>query len=342
MHYVGIDLHKRESQICIVDASGTVVDEQRIKTTKEAFEAMFRARARSRIVIESSCESEWVARVLENCGHEVVVADPSYAAMYGHRNRNVKTDKRDARALADAARTGLYRHAHRKSDEQRHRSSLLAVRAGLVRSRAKLITLARALVRRTGQRIRRGAVERFSFFVKELELADDVATELAPILAVLPALDAQIESLDAELEKVATQDPRTVAAQSMQCIGPVTSVAFVAHIDDARRFKTARQVSSYIGLVPREYSSGEKKRRGRITKAGNSQLRSLLVQAALRIRRSRSMSLAHLRAWSERIAARRGKKVAVVALARKLAMILFAIIRDGTLFHAPQLMSEVA
>jgi transposase len=342
MDNVGIDVHKQQSQICIVSATGEVVLERRIKTTREAFAEAFAGRSKDRVLLEACGESEWIARALEELGHEVIVADPSYEPMYSHRNRKVKTDKRDARVLADAIRLGIFRRAHRKSDEQRHRTALLAVRQGLVRSRTKLIVLAKALVRRTGRRVRTGAAERFTFLLEELELPDDIAIELAPILAVLPALNAEIERADAQLEELARKDERVARLTSVDCIGPVTSVAYLACIDDARRFESAHQVPAYLGIVPREYSSGEKQRKGRITKAGNSELRSLLVQAALRIRRSRSAKLAHLREWSEKIAARRGRKIAVVALARKLSMILFAIVRDGTLFHAPKVAPKAA
>ena len=342
MDNVGIDLHKRESQICITSASGDVVLEQRIKTSKDSFADAFGGRPKARVLIESCGESEWVARLLESYGHEVIVADPSYEPMYSHRNRKVKTDRRDARALSDALRNGVFRRAHRKSDEQRHRASILAVRQGLVRCRAKLIVIAKALVRRTGQRVRTGSSERFLHLLAELELPDDIKRELAPLVAVLPSLNEQIDVIDTQLEEVSKTDVRVTRLRSVACIGPVTAVAYLAAIDEAQRFETARKVPAYLGIVPREYSSGEKSRKGNITKAGNSALRSLLVQAALRIRRSRVAALAHLRAWSEKIAARRGKKIATVALARKLSMILFAIIRDGTLFHAPTVVPAAA
>lgn len=342
MDNVGIDVHKHESQICIVSEVGDVVLERRVKTTRASLGEVLAGRSKARVLIEACGESEWIARFLEELGHEVVVADPSYEPMYSHRNRKVKTDKRDARVLADALRLGIFRRAHRKSDEQRHRAALLAVRQGLVRTRTKLIVLAKALVRRTGRRVRTGAAERFAFLLSELELPEDIKVELAPILVVLPTLNTEIERADTQLEELSRKDERVARLTSVDCIGPVTSVAYLACIDEARRFERAQQIPAYLGIVPREYSSGEKQRKGRITKAGNSELRSLLVQAALRIRRSRAAKLAHLRAWSEKIAARRGRKVAVVALARKLSMILFAILRDGTLFHAPKVAPEAA
>jgi transposase len=136
MDHVGIDLHKRESQICIETADGEVI-EKRIRTERGRFIAVFGARPRSRILVEAMTESEWVARCLEELGHEVIVADPNYAAMYATRSRRVKTDRRDATTLADACRLGAYRPAHRASDRQRHIRAELAVRDAVVHTRVK-------------------------------------------------------------------------------------------------------------------------------------------------------------------------------------------------------------
>jgi transposase len=121
--------------------------------------------------------------------------------------------------------------------------------------------------------------------------------------------------------------------QRVPNIGPVTAAAFVAALDDAHRFGRAHEVEAYVGLVPREWSSGETQRRGRITKAGSGRVRWLLIQAAVSMLRLRDPRTAELREWAGRIAARRGRKIAVVALARRLAGILFALLRDGTVYE---------
>src|ERR687894_423377 len=126
MNYVGIDLHKISSQVCILTEDGELV-ERRIKTDRESFDKLFGERPPARILVESSTESEWCARHLEALGHEVVVADPNFAAMYATRSRRVKTDRRDARTLAEACRLGSYRRAHRPSEAQRQVKKLLIV-----------------------------------------------------------------------------------------------------------------------------------------------------------------------------------------------------------------------
>ena len=146
MDHIGIDVHKRESQIYILAEGGEVI-EPRIRTEPERFDAVLGTRPRARIVLEASTDSEWVARCLEGLGHEVIVADPNFAPMYATRSRKVKTNRRDARALAEACRLGAYRPAHRLSDPQRHVRGRLVVRDALVRTRTRYISIIRALLR---------------------------------------------------------------------------------------------------------------------------------------------------------------------------------------------------
>jgi transposase len=127
VEHIGIDVHKNQSQVCILTADAELI-EKRIRTDRDRFAAVLGCRPRAMILIEASTESEWVARCLETLGHEVIVADPNYAPMYVHRSRRVKTDRRDARALAEACRIKAYRKAHRAADERRHVRGRLAVR----------------------------------------------------------------------------------------------------------------------------------------------------------------------------------------------------------------------
>ncbi|MCI0571109.1 MAG: IS110 family transposase [Myxococcaceae bacterium] len=334
MENVGIDVHKKESQVCILSVDGSVI-EMRIRTQRERFAEVFRERPRSRILIEASTESEWVARCLEELGHEVVVADPNFSPMYATRSRRVKTDKRDARTLADACKLGAYKPAHRTSDARRHLRAQLAVRESLVRTRAKLISLTRALLRREGIPVGTGSAAAFSRRLKAVELPEYMQHEVAPVLALMEPLNAQIAALDEALEREVSKDAQVLRLCSAPRVGAVTACAFAAAVDDAKRFASAHQVEAYFGLVPSESSSGEKQRKGRITKAGNTRVRWLLVQAAVSILRLRTPDTLHLRTWAERIASRRGRKTAVVALARKLAGILFAMMRDGTTYTPP-------
>ena len=166
-----------------------------------------------------------------------------------------------------------------------------------------------------------------------MPLPGQVRSLIAPLLAVMLPLNRQLDYSDDVIEHLAAQDPRIQRLRTVPSIGPVTAAAFVATIDDAQRFRHAHQVEAYLGLVPREFSSGDTQRRGPITKAGPGRPRWLLIQAAVSILRRRPAEAEALRTWALRIAARRGKHVAVVALARRLAGILYALLRDGTVFQ---------
>jgi transposase len=332
MDHIGIDVHKMESQICILGAGDELI-ERRVRTTPERFADVLGDRPRARILLEASTESEWVARCLEQLGHEVLVADPNFAPMYATRSRRMKTDRRDARALAEACRLGAYRPAHRLSDVQRHVRGRLTVRDALVRTRTGYISVIRALLRQHGWRVPTGSAEGFLRRVLALRLPGRLLSELAPLLAVMRQVNQQLAYSDERIAAVARTDERVARLQSVPSVGPVTAAAFVAALDDAGRFAHAHQVEAYLGLVPREWSSGEGQRRGRITKAGHRRVRWLLVQAAVSIRRVRHPSTTALREWTERLAARRGRFIAVVALARRLAGILYALLRDGTRYE---------
>jgi transposase len=331
MDFVGIDLHKTSSQICTLSEGGELT-ERRIKTTRANFDEVFANRPRARILVEASTESEWVACHLEQLGHEVIVADPNFAPMYATRDKKIKTDKRDARALCEGCRLGAYRHGHRTSERQREVRAQLLVRTTLVRTRSKYISLVGALARREGCRIATGGSENFAARVEAAGLPAPVMTAIAPLLESLRMLNRQIAEADAELEKIVREDEVVQRLCTAPGVGPVTATTFAATIDDATRFGAAKQVRSYLGLVPREYSSGERQHRGRISKAGGSRARTLLVEAAWALLRRRNEQNAALHDWAMRIATRRGKARACVALARKLAGVLYAMWRDGTEF----------
>ena len=336
MDTIGLDLHKRESQLCTLADDGTV-EERRIVTSRDRFTAVLGARPPARILVEASTESDWVARHLESLGHEVIVADPNFAPMYASRSRRVKTDKRDARTLAEALRLGAYRTAHRVSPARRHMRAELAVREALVRTRTRYVSLAKALIRRDGLRLPNSEARFVADRIEALPLGASLEAELSPLVDVLGPINAQIAAADARMTGFVKSDAMIALVATAPGVGPVTASAVVAMADDITRFRSAHQFEAYLGLVPSERSSGENRRIGRITKAGNSRVRYLLVEAGWRILRSKTPATAALRAWALAIAMRRGKRVAVVALARRLAGILYAMWRDGAPYDAGKL-----
>jgi transposase len=331
MEYGAIDLHKKESQVRILTEGGEVID-RRIPTTRDRLTRLFWGRPHARILIEASTESEWVAQHLETLGHEVVVADPNYSLMYGYRSRRVKTDRRDVAALAEACRQGIYRAAHRRSARQRTVQWQLNVRRELVAARTRGISITRAITRHAGYRIAGGASETFLQRVADLQLPPVLDETLSPVRNVMEVIDEELSRVEAQFETLIA-DPVVKRLTTCPSIGPITAAAFVAALDDVGRFggrRGAGQVTSYLGLVPREYSSGEQQQRGRVMRSAHPYVQSLLVQAALRVCRSSDLRVAALRSWAQAIASRRGKKIAIVALARRLARILYAMWRNGT------------
>lgn len=333
MDYVGLDLGKIASQICLLTEDGEVW-EQRIKTTREQLRHVFGARQPARILMEASTESEWVACALEALGHEVIVADPNYKAMYAARSRRIKTDRRDARALCEACRQGFYRRAHRISAAQRERRELLVTRECLVRSRTRLINTVRALLGAAGLRVVGTGSASFAARAAAVEMSAALRQTVEPLLVTLQTLSEQIAECDERLAEAVRDDRVVRRLMSVPGVGVVTAVAFIAAIDEVARFATAKQVRAYFGLVPSEESSGERQVRGHITKTGDGRVRHLLVEAAWSLIHSRSELGAGRRRWAARIAERRGRRIAAVALARKLAGILFALWRDETEFAA--------
>lgn len=340
MTHIGIDLGRKNSQICVLTQEGELI-ERGVRTERERFAAALKNHRGARVLLEAGTESEWVARSLEAIGHEVIVADPNYAPMYARRQRKVKTNRRDARALAEACRLGAYRPAHRTSDAQRRVRARIAVREALVRTRSRYVVLLGSLLRQEGLSLPAGGTETFLARLQTLTLPEPLQQAIAAMLPVLETLQAQIREADRQLEALSRRDPRVRRLRTAPGIGPVTAATFVATVDRVDRFAGPHQLEAYLGLVPREDSTGEHHKRGPITKAGNTRLRWLLIEAAWSIVNSPKHETAQLRAWTLRIATRRGRPRAVVALARRLAGILYAMMRDESVFDASRLRSKV-
>ena len=328
MEYGAIDLHTRKTLIRIVDADGAVILDRTITTTRDGFAQVFRGRTPLRVLLETGTESEWVAQAIEAEGHKVIVADPNYALMYGVTVRAVKTDRRDVAALAEACRLGIYRAAHRVSAAQRQVRRRLRVREQLIRMRTQAINLLRAQLRQEGYRLPAGSSATTATRCRGLALTRDQREDLAPVIALLDSLAPLIQSCEAAAAVQAEADPVVRRLMTVPGVGPIVGLTYRAVVDDVTRFRDASSSTAFLGLVPREDSSGTRRRKGAITKRGPTALRVLLIQSAWAIWRQRQ-GRAALHAWVERLAARRGRRIAVVALARRLARILYAMWRDG-------------
>lgn len=328
MNHVAIDLGGRESQMCVRASDGTVLEERRYPT--RALEGLLAVMPPSRVVVETCAEAFRIADAALEHGHEVRVVPAALVRSLGVGARRTKTDRRDAQTLSEVSCRIDLPSVHVPSRESRRRKSLCGMREALVSARTQLANSIRGWLRGQGRKLRRGAVEslvtRMRAAFAEGELPEFVERQLQ----AFAALRAAVREADQELERLAHADPLCQRLRTVPGVGPVTAVRFVAALDDVARFAHAHQVESYLGLVPGERSSGDQQHRLSITKAGPSALRRTLVQAAWVARMTRTPQ--PMVAWAVEIEKRRGKQVAVIALARKLVGILFALWRDGTTY----------
>lgn len=329
MEHVAIDLGGEESQVCRRGSDGKVLKEERIKTAELG--AYLARLSPSVVTMETCAEAFVVADKARTSGHEVRVVPASLVKSLGVGAHGVKNDRRDARALSAAScrMAEELPSVHVPSKEARERKALSGMRDALVSSRTRLINTVRGWLRAEARRVPSGQTETFGRRVRAL--AEESQFELPGYvqrqLVAIESLDEQIALADKEMEQLAKSDARCRLLMTVSGFGPVVSVMFAAVLDDVHRFREAAQLASYLGLTPGEDSSSDRQRRTRITKAGSSSLRRLLVQSAHVMRRCRPDD--PLVVWARRIEERRGKRIAVVAIARKLAMIGWAMLRDG-------------
>jgi transposase len=247
-----------------------------------------------------------------------------------HRRKN---DAIDAEAIAIAVESGRIPEAHVLSPERRALRAQLSVRGALVETRAHYVTTIRGLARAAGVVLPTCATETFVSKVEAASLDDAIRALIAPLIAVLKALELELARVEQHLADLAQRDPIIGLCATVPGVGLIVAATFVSVIDEAKRFRNAHAVGAYLGLVPGEATTGGpgKRRLGGITKQGNTMARVMLVQAAWLILRARDTH-DPLRRWADNIVQKRGKRIAVVALARKLAGVLWAMWRDGTVY----------
>lgn len=327
---IGLDLGDRQSRTCEIDAAGQVVKTAGVATTQVGMRAYFGGRAPCRVVLEAGTHSPWVSRQLKELGHEAVVANPG--ELYGKRRRKKRNDRTDAEFLARHGRADLRLLSpicHRGPRAQEH-LAILRARDQLVRSRTKLINHVRGAVKAVGARIVKCSAPVFARRAAR-QIPDELRPALEPLLEVIAHLTQRIDAMDKQIETVAQEYPEAVRLQQPKGVGALTAVAFVLLIEDPKRFKRSRDVGPYFGLVPRLDDSSDSNPQLRITKAGDELGRRLLVSAAQYILGPFGPDC-DLRRHGEAIAARGGKnakKRAVVAVARKLAVMLHRLWISG-------------
>jgi transposase len=332
--HAAIDLGGRESQICIRAADGTILEEKRHQTNQ--LPQLMKGWEPSRVILETSAEAFAIADAAIKLGHEVRVVPATLVKTLGVGDRGVKNDRKDARKLSEVSCRINLPSVHVPSDLSRRLKSACGNREELVECRTKLINNVRGWLRTQLWRIRTGGTETFATRVRSHATESQTLPEyIDRTLTMIDTLTEQIGASHRELSEIAKTHPVCQRLMTVPGVGPITSVRFVAAIDDVTRFKNAHALQSYLGLTPGERSSSDTERRTGITKAGPNTVRRVLVQAAWCCLRSRNCSA--LGEWTQQLAARKHKFIAVVALARKLAGVMFALWRDGTTYEPRRL-----
>jgi len=332
---IGLDLGDRWSRYCVIDCRGAVAKEDRVRTNPEILKETFRAVLTSKIVIEAGTHSPWVSRLLEQLGHRVIVANARKVRLIYQSDR--KNDRLDAQMLAKLGRVdvSLLAPVQHRSLETQNDLAAIRGRDALVSARVQMINAVRGLVKSMGGRLPASTTAAFASKVASL-IPPSLKQALAPLLNSIQHLSEQIRRCDRHVEDLAQKKyPQTKLLQQVKGVGPLISLAYVLTLDDPARFQKSRMVGSYLGLQPKQNQSGESSPQLGITKSGNGFLRRMLVQAAQYILGPLA-SDSRLRRWGLELSRRGGKnskKRAVIAVARKLAVLLHKLWVSGEVYE---------
>jgi len=332
----GLDIGDRYSYLCLIDTnSGEIMEESRLPTSPETFKRRFASEQPMRIAIEAGTHSPWVSRVLEECGHKVLVANPRKLRLIYANKR--KTDEIDAENLARLARVDprlLYPLKHRGEDSQAH-LAIIRSRQALVDCRTQLVNHVRGAVKSFGARLPKCSARSFHKRASE-HIPQALQPALGPILEQIASLTERIRDYERKLETISKEHyPETELLRQVEGIGPLTALTFVLTLEDPYRFERSRSVGAYLGLVPASDRSGDRDPQKRISKEGDEMLRKLLVGSAHYILGPFG-SDSDLRRHGEKIASRGGKnakKRAAVAVARKLAVLLHSLWMSAEIYE---------
>ena len=332
---IGMDLGDRTSRYCVLDGEGKITREGSVGTVKKSLQQLFSGMKRCRIAIEVGTHSPWVSRLLKGLGHEVIVANPRQVKLISQSSR--KDDRLDAQTLARLARVDpqLLRPIRHRSEKAQLDLMTIKVRNGLVEARTGLVNQARGLAKSVGERL--ASCDADNLCPEKLEgLPEGVQKRLRPLLEQVELLTAGIQEHDQEIEQIARKDyPETELLRQVHGVGVLIALTFVLTVEDKERFARSREVGCYVGLRPKRSDSGERQPELGISKEGDIYLRRMLVQGAHVILGRRGPDT-DLKRWGLKLAARGGKnakKRALVAVARKLAVLLHRLWVGGEVYE---------
>jgi transposase len=334
-HYAGIDVSLDLSSLCVVDATGRIIREAKVASEPEALITWFRelGLALTRIGLEAGPLSQWLYATMRDAGFPVELLETRHVRD-AFRAMPVKTDRNDARGIAQLMRLGWFRPVHCKSVAAQETRALLTARKLLQTKHHDVGLSLRGILRGFGLKVGPTTERSFTGRVRELVTGHPTLTTVAEaLLAARAALGEQLRQLDKRLRDQAREDQRVRLLMTTPGVGVLVALTFVSAIDDPGRFRSSKMVGAHFGLSPRKYQSGEADVTGRISKIGDATVRTVLYEAA-NIILTRPVKGSSLKSWATRLAARAGMRKAKVALARKLAVVLHRMLVDGTAFAA--------
>ena len=333
-HYIGLDVSMKAISVCIMEEGGKVVLEKDIAACPKAVLVIIKEyRSDCLVGLEAGSTSSWLYHELEKEGLSVVCLETHHARKVMSA-QPVKNDRNDAKGLAQLLRTGWYKAVHVKAYATQEIKAWIEARELVKHKRQDIKNAIRGLVKPFGIIFPSGSGASWIVAVKErLSVEREGLTALiSPLLEVYRTLCSELEKYTKFIESYAREDEVCRRLQSIDGIGPINAVAFTVVIEDPERFASNRAVGAYLGLTPRVYASGETERRGHITCAGSSMMRALLFEAAKSLL-SRSKKLSSLKSWGMQLCKRKPTKLVVAALARKLAIVMIALWKNGTTFQ---------
>ena len=333
-YYAGIDVSLEYSSVCVVDGAGKIIREQRIASEPEALIAWFRGLGfgLERIGLEAGPMSQWLYAAMRAAGLAVELLETRHVRD-AFKAMPVKSDRNDARGIAQLMRLGWFRPVHCKSMAAQEMRALLTARK-LVQSKLLDVQMSlRGLLRGFGLKVGATTPSRFAGRIRDLVEGNATLEVIAAaLLAVHETLRRELAGFEKRVRSIAGSNGRVRLLMSTPGVGAIVALTYVAAIDDPARFKSSKGVGAHFGLTPKKYQSGETDITGRISKIGDEGVRTALYETAHIILTQPLKGCTALKSWAMRLAKRAGMKKAKVALARKLAVIMHRMLVDGTLF----------
>ena len=333
-YYAGIDVSLESSAVCIVDGAGKILREAKVASEPEALIAWFGSQrwAMERIGLEAGPLSQWLYAALREAGHAVELLETRHVRA-AFKTMPVKTDRKDARGIAQLMRLGWFRPVHCKSIEAQETRTVLAARKLLQSKLYDVENSLRGLLRGFGLKVGKTTQRRFAGRITEL-VAGQPGLELVAqaLLAAHAVLLGEFNRLDRHTQKLAKLHPQARLLMTTPAVGPIVALTYAAAIDDPARFRSSKAVGAHFGLTPKKYQSGQTDYTGRISKIGDASVREALYQSAHVMLTKPVKNCTALKGWAMRIARRAGMRKAKVALARKLAVLLHRMLADNKPF----------